>query len=125
MRIGPYKKIAVNGVFFKKMLILSVGTLVDFYEMIPWLALTRATLISTGKINKMPTLNDGCQCPHTGNTHFYEEGRQVQGEHAGCVNALTRATLISTKDFRKAERKWQKVSMPSHGQHSFLPSVIL
>ena len=71
MRIGPYKKIAVNGVFFEKMLILSVGTLVDFYEMIPWLALTRATLISTARKGK-------------------------------------------------ARVKFLRVSMPSHGQHSFL-----
>ena len=73
MKTAPYKKIAVNGVFFEKMLILSVGTLVDFYEMIPWLALTRATLISTMPKFTIEEMEDVmCQCPHMGNTHFYE-----------------------------------------------------
>ena len=82
--------------FFEKMCFLSVGTFVDFYEMIPWLAITRATLISTQIlmiqprqyfIVSMPShrqhsflrnekwarvrLPEGCQFPHTGNTHFY------------------------------------------------------
>ena len=57
--------------FFEKMCFLSVGTFVDFYEMIPWLAITRATLIST-------------RTARAGNRGLI------------CVNALTRATLIST-----------------------------
>ena len=70
MRISPHKKIAVNGDFFEKMIILSVENYVDYSEMILWLALTRATLIST-----WPSLR----------------------------------TVI-----------FFNVSMPSHGQHSFL-----
>ena len=47
MKIAPHKKIAVNGDFFEKVLIFSVGNNVDLSEMIFWLVLTRATLIST------------------------------------------------------------------------------
>ena len=58
--------------FFEKMLILSVGTLVDFYEMIPLLALTRTTLISTQHAQDRNVITSCmCQCPQTGNTHFY------------------------------------------------------
>ena len=95
MRIGPHKKIAVHGDFFEKVLIFSVGTFVDFSEMILWLVLTRATLISTidsieepSPVRSVNALTRatlistdfctnvlkstmGCQCPHTGNTHFY------------------------------------------------------
>ena len=38
-----------------------------------------------------------CKYPRTGNTHFYERSvRSFQGI-GNCVNALVRATLISTK----------------------------
>ena len=50
MKIAPHKKIAVNGDFFEKMIILSVENYVDYSEMILWLALTRATLISTAGV---------------------------------------------------------------------------
>ena len=120
MRIGPHKKISVNG-FFWENAFLSVGTFVDFYKMIPWLALTRATFIST----------------HSSQRRLYILVR---------VNALSRATLISTNrtalhmgrinngtvsmpslgqlSFLQWKiilvRRWMGVSMPSLGQHSFL-----
>ena len=96
------------------------------------------------------------QGPRTGNTHFYRRDKVHQsinqsvsmpshGQHsflrrhillnlpvAGCVNALARATLISTC-CRTAGPFWISrsvnalaratlisMSMPSHGQHSFL-----
>ena len=83
-------------------------------------ALTRATLISTqmqrqhmseSRTVSMPShgqhsflqddefsdgeFNEKCQCPHTGNTHFYDGN--VGNSESGKL-----------------------VSMPSHGQHSFL-----
>ena len=36
-----------------------------------------------------------CQCPKTGNSHFHEYLLEVY-KKIGCVNALRRATLIST-----------------------------
>ena len=70
MRLGPHKKIAVNGDFFENAYFFC-REFCCFFEMILWLALTRATLFST---------------------RF--EPYWACG--TSCVNALTRATLIST-----------------------------
>ena len=37
-----------------------------------------------------------CQCPHTGNTHFYRMMNSLMVNSTKSVNALTRATPIST-----------------------------
>ena len=110
-------------------------------------ALTRATLISTHIDLKPITIPKTCQCPHTGNTHFY--GKNVKmyacgitgvnaltratlistivgvilNSFAAGVNALTRATLISTTLTTCFSGIGRRVSMPSHGQHSFLREV--
>ena len=39
---------------------------------------------------------DACQCPPTGHTHFYDELKAIEKVIATSVNALQRATLIST-----------------------------
>ena len=87
--------------------------------------------------------NDSLTRPHTGNTHFYLNVRLGPLRTLKCVNALTRATLISTDCQRfhrnrsgsvnaltqatlistlpfKFDILGEEVSMPSHGQHSFL-----
>ena len=37
-----------------------------------------------------------CQCPSSGFSHFYAAPKDVAGIIIGCVNALLRASLIST-----------------------------
>ena len=81
--------------FLRKCLFFSVGNNVDLSEMIFWLVLTRATLISTNLAKRYMLIKDMCQCTHTRNTHFYSRGKSIVCSKCG-------------------------VSMPSHGQHSFL-----
>ena len=64
--------------------------------------------------------NDSLASPHTGNTHFYLKWARADARMECGVNALTRATLISTQSSRGYYGNWTRVSMPSHGQHSFL-----
>ena len=82
-------------------------------------ALTRATLISTARTEEVWLIAAVCQCPHTGNTHFYWDSRlsstapkivsmPSHGQHS--------FLRINHRNFQKTEI----VSMPSHGQHSFL-----
>ena len=91
-----------------------------------------------------------CQCPQTGHTLFYvDEANAIMAAAKACVNALKRATLISTlQNFtvrmedgrcqcpptghthfygmgRRPVSGKQAVSMPSNGQHSFLQTWIL
>ena len=99
-------------------------------------ALTRATLISTGYLILECVFSCLCQCPQTGNTHFYLDAEWVAmlGEFyewqcpqtgnthfyrysmphtdhkQGCVNALTRATLISTGDIDAWETREESVN---------------
>ena len=88
-----------------------------------------------------------CQCPQSGDPHFYkilvpeEAGwfcvnalsrailistsfiRRESDCYRFCVNALSRAILISTKYRRRVNmRKNKSVSMPSVGRSSFLPN---
>ena len=41
-------------------------------------------------------LEGGCQCPPTGNSHFYAEKQVAEEKAAKGVNAFQRATVIST-----------------------------
>ena len=60
-------------------------------------ALERAIIISTDAAMSDLPFEDGCQCPRTGNHHFYTPTRVVAGFPAGAgVNALERAIIIST-----------------------------
>ncbi len=43
------------------------------------------------------TLNRLCQCPGSGYLHFYDAKEDYKKEHEECVNALDRATSISTQ----------------------------
>ena len=85
-----------------------------------------------------------CQCPQSGNPHFYVIGAvaaavfnmvsmpsvgqssflqqevRYAGNHFFCVNALSRAILISTKKDVELKNLSFGVSMPSVGQSSFL-----
>ena len=56
--------------------------------------------------------------PSHGQHSFLLKGQSSSIDQSICVNALARATLISTWQ----QQLWQIlfVSMPSHGQHSFL-----
>ena len=46
----------------------------------------------------MTTMNEQvCQCPQTGYIHFYTHDTLDDGAYLYCVNALKRATSISTK----------------------------
>ena len=128
----------------KRATLISTSTMSELYSNV-WCvnALKRATLISTAlslleenakDIVSMPSngqrsflldtateteSGEVCQCPQTGNAHFY--GSEVSPLYYRMlrVNALKRATLIST---RRHQRRHQRrhVSMPSNGQRSFL-----
>ena len=112
--------------------------------------LSRCQCPRTGNTHFYPRNHDDngcgyvCQCPRTGNTHFYGVFLDRMVDELKCVNALERATLISTW-LKKCEIETAKqcqcprtgnthfylgcnhddlqpwhVSMPSNGQHSFL-----
>ncbi len=82
-------------------------------------ALQRATLISTLQDDRVSEYYVVCQCPPTGNIHFYVQRPQERQEVIR-VNALQRATLISTRGNGGDIMLTNDVSMPSNGQHSFL-----
>ena len=52
---------------------------------------------------------DGYQCPDSGHPHFYEEDMIGFGNFGMCVNALTRAILISTLPL------WNRLFKPLSG----------
>ena len=60
-------------------------------------ALSRAILISTAS-QISPTMKHRrvCQCPQSGNPHFYQDHGKKDKKLRNCVNALSRAILIST-----------------------------
>ena len=63
------------------------------------------------------------QCPSSGFSHFYRIDVSWSGGMSDCVNALLRASLISTQ-FRT--HRWKccnSVSMPFFGLLSFLQSI--
>ena len=59
-------------------------------------ALTRANPISTHFEETIENLNKKCQCPNSGQPHFYREKHRPTLSHEYSVNALTRANPIST-----------------------------
>ena len=89
-----------------------------------------------------------CQCPISGSRHFYVLNKFQSGKVKVCVNALSRAHVISTASLRiqndkehacvnalsrahvistpihvtLSKRKRRKVSMPYLGLTSFLPT---
>ena len=83
-------------------------------------ALARATLISTTAHLTESTRSRLCQCPRTGNTHFYvlQNGWAVM-DIPECQCPRTGNTHFYDK-FPYIPRFRGMVSMPSHGQHSFL-----
>ncbi len=82
-------------------------------------ALQRATLISTCRLNDRQKRTGTCQCPPTGNTHFY-----VSHDPAYAVGDLCQCPPTGNTHFYRRFSIRQKtkmvVSMPSNGQHSFL-----
>ena len=66
-----------------------------------------------------------CQCPRTGNLHFYYVGISTAFIIIYSVNALVRATYISTKKSEQLLQAKKIVSMPSYGQLTFLPKGLL
>ena len=60
-------------------------------------ALQRAIPISTVSARYRDFKIDGCQCPSTGNPHFYLDKLKFSFYRKGSVNALQRAIPISTK----------------------------
>ena len=66
------------------------------------------------------TERDMCQCPMTGNHHFYATGQGSPIKEKQCVNALWRAIIISTGRDSSGLLPVQGVSMPYDGQSSFL-----
>ncbi len=61
-------------------------------------ALSRAHFISTesGKHGAVAYLDKMCQCPISGSRHFYFITQKSVKDQLGCVNALSRAHVIST-----------------------------
>ena len=49
-----------------------------------------------------------CQCPQSGYLHFYRTNTEESRRKRECVNALNRATSISTKDKIKGEIQMKK-----------------
>ena len=66
-------------------------------------------------------MHSPCQCPMSGKPHFYETKIRNIPTKEECVNALCRASLISTDYNSRAEGILLCVSMPYVGQASFLP----
>ena len=66
-----------------------------------------------------------CQCPMTGNHHFYCECRSAVLLVSRCVNALWRAIIISTLNTLWLVHYVWRVSMPYDGQSSFLPRLFV
>ena len=84
-------------------------------------ALCRANLTSTAaRLLCMKGLGM-YQCPQSGNPHFYAKEIHDDWCREKSVNALNRATLISTIHRTAARYRQRSVSMPSIGQPSFLP----
>ena len=69
---------------------------------------------------KMKTMSRSCQCPSTGNPHFYVSSVNEEGV-ALCdrVNALQRAIPISTRSRMKSCLKRQRCQCPSTGNPHF------
>ena len=70
-------------------------------------ALSRASLISTVKNKFLMKVLELCQCPKSGEPHFYGSSSVCVILIGGCVNALSRASLISTqRDGSYVEVAW-------------------
>ena len=65
-----------------------------------------------------------CQCPMSGKPHFYSDLVRWEACVDGCVNALCRASLISTLIIFIISILVSWVSMPYVGQASFLPCLL-
>ena len=61
-----------------------------------------------------------CQCPSSGFSHFYRKAESLDAAHWLRVNALLRASLISTLDREEWKAGYKLVSMPFFGLLSFL-----
>ena len=59
-------------------------------------ALNRAMLISTELEAVEAHYKEVCQCPQSGDAHFYKENPELVDDNIFGVNALSRAILIST-----------------------------
>ena len=60
-----------------------------------------------------------CQCPQTGYHHFHRKKNENYQKVDNSVNALKRATIISTEGRMDACGSVEDVSMPSNGLPSF------
>ena len=61
-----------------------------------------------------------CQCPISGALHFYRRFSWHCADQISCVNALSRAHFISTRDEVESIVGYLNVSMPYLGRTSFL-----
>ncbi len=68
----------------------------------------------------VPVWNAMCQCPITGNHHFYEfDWFNCLGSMKASVNALERAIIISTRRHRGKEVQSNGCQCPITGNHHF------
>ena len=83
-------------------------------------ALYRANPISTVEVLVNALQKEVCQCPSSGESHFYgyEKKQNGAGEHR--VNALHRANPISTSGKKRPMSSARSVSMPFIGRIPFL-----
>ena len=84
-------------------------------------ALERATLISTRMTLTMVAFVLLCQCPRTGNTHFYQIATKKILKDDKCVNALERATLISTR--QKTQRRGHNIRVNALERATLISTV--
>ena len=61
-----------------------------------------------------------CQCPQTGNTHFYGKDKNDYVADSTCQCPQTGHTHFYIEEIAGTVKPY-RVSMPSNGQHSFLP----